>query len=242
MSTEQVPTYAGQVAVVTGTRTGLGRALAGHLLTNGAKVVGMSRGGPAIASPGYSHLQVDVGEDDQVRSAFVKVGREHKRLDILINSAAVLTSTHALVMPASRAEEMVRTNFLGVFFAAREAAKLMRRRRYGRIVNIGSMASTLEPIGDSVYAAMKAASMTLSGVLAKEFAGYGITVNTLAVSALETDMLEQLPRERLDAVVASLPIPRMATTDDIFNVVDFFASPASSYITAQTIFLAGVHR
>jgi 3-oxoacyl-[acyl-carrier protein] reductase len=136
---------------------------------------------------------------------------------------------------------MIRTNFLGSFFVSREAAKLMRKGRFGRIINIGSMAATLEPIGDSIYAAMKAASMTLAAVLAKEFAGYGITVNTLAVTALETDMLAQLPREKIDAVVAGLPIPRFATPDDIFNVVDFFASPESSYITAQTIFLGGVH-
>jgi 3-oxoacyl-[acyl-carrier protein] reductase len=95
----------------------------------------------------------------------------------------VLTSIHALVMPATSAEAMLRTNVLGVFLASREAAKLMRRGGYGRIVTIGSMASAMEPVGDSVYAATKAASMTLTGVLAKELAGYGITVNTLAVSA-----------------------------------------------------------
>ena len=83
--------------------------------------------------------------------------------------------------------------------------------------------------------------MTLTGVLAKELAGYGITVNTLAVSALETDMLRQLPRDQVDRVVAGLPLARMATPEDIFNVLDFFASPASSYVTAQSIFLGGVH-
>jgi 3-oxoacyl-[acyl-carrier protein] reductase len=83
--------------------------------------------------------------------------------------------------------------------------------------------------------------MTLTSVLAKEFAGYGITVNTVAVTALETDMLDQLPRGTVDMVVASLPIPRLATPDDILNVIDFFASPRSSYITAQTVFLGGVH-
>ena len=83
--------------------------------------------------------------------------------------------------------------------------------------------------------------MTLTGVLAKEFASYGITVNTLAVSALQTDMLDELPREKVDALLAALPLPRLATPDDVFNVVDFFASPVSSHITAQTLFLGGVH-
>jgi 3-oxoacyl-[acyl-carrier protein] reductase len=162
-------------------------------------------------------------------------------VDVLVNCAAVLTSIHAMLMPAERAEEMVRTNFLGGFYVSREAAKLMRKRKSGRIINIGSMAVALEPVGDSIYAATKAASMTLTGVLAKELASYEVTVNTVAVSALETDMLRQLPREQVDRVVAGLPLARMATLDDITNVIDFFASPASGYVTAQTIFLGGVH-
>jgi len=233
--------YAGTVVVVTGARKGLGRLIAGHFLDEGARVIGMSRGEATITHASYEHHAVDVGDDGAVRALFAKLARSHGKVDVVVNNAAVATSIHAMLMPAPRAEEMVRTNFLGGFFVSREAAKLMRKGKFGRIINIGSMAATLEPIGDSVYAATKAASMTLTAVLAKEFAGYGITVNTLAVTALETDMLDQLPREKVDAVVAGLPIPRFATAEDIFNVVDFFASPRSSYITAQTVFLGGVH-
>ena len=233
--------YQGMVVVVTGARKGLGRILADHFLDEGARVIGMSRGVASITHARYEHHAIDIGDDSVVRATFGKIARSHGKVDIVVNNAAVLTSIHAMLMPAPRAEEMVRTNFLGGFYVSREAAKLMRKRKFGRIINIGSMAATLEPIGDSVYAATKAASMTLTAVLAKEFAGYGITVNTLAVTALETDMLDQLPREKVDAVVAGLPIPRFATAEDIFNVVDFFASPQSSYITAQTVFLGGVH-
>jgi 3-oxoacyl-[acyl-carrier protein] reductase len=233
--------YAGRVAVVTGASRGLGADLCRHLLANGASVVGFSRGAAAMDHDGYRHLPVDVGDEAAVRDAVVEVGRMHGRLDILVNNAAVLTSIHALVMPAGDAEAMLRTNLLGTFLASREAAKLMRRHRYGRIVNIGSMAAAMEPVGDSVYAATKAATMTLAGVLAKELAGYGITVNTLAVSALETDMLRQLPRAQVDRVVAGLPLPRMATIEDITNVLDFFAAEASGYVTAQAVFLGGIH-
>lgn len=233
--------YPQSVVVVTGARKGLGRLIAGHFLDQGARVIGVSRGEATITDAKYEHHAVDVGYEGAVRALFATLARSHGTVDIVVNNAGVLTSIHAMLMPASRAEEMVRTNFLGGFFVSREAAKLMRKGKFGRIINIGSMAATLEPIGDSVYAATKAASMTLTAVLAKEFAGYGITVNTVAVTALETDMLDQLPREKVDAVVAGLPIPRLATPDDIFNVVDFFASPQSSYITAQTIFLGGLH-
>lgn len=233
--------YSDRVVVVTGARKGIGRMLADHFLAEGAQVIGMSRGDAAITHANYGHRSLDVGDNLAVRTAFAGISRTHGRVDIVINNAGVLTSVHALLMPASRAEEMVRTNFLGSFYVACEAAKLMRKGKFGRIINIGSMASVLEPIGDSIYAATKAASMTLTGVLAKEFASYGITVNTLAVSALQTDMLQQIPPDTMAAVLAELPLPRLATPDDVFNVVDFFASSESSHITSQTLFLGGAH-
>lgn len=239
--TPDAPRYADRVVVVTGASRGLGRLLVDYFLGQGAKVIGVSRGETDITHSGYEHHICDITDDRAVRDLFTAIARSHGRVDIVINNAAVLTSIHAMLMPAARAEEMVRTNLLGTLFVAREAAKVMRRRSFGRIIGIGSMASTLEPIGDSVYAATKAASMTMAGVLAKEFAGYGITVNTVAVTALETDMLRQLPRDKVSAVVANLPLPRFATPDDVFNVVDFLASARSSYITAQTVFLGGVH-
>jgi 3-oxoacyl-[acyl-carrier protein] reductase len=235
------PKYAGRVVVVTGTRKGLGQILAQYFLEQGAQVIGLSRGESSITHANYDHHRVDVGDALGVRAAFATIARVHGRVDIAINNAAVAASTHALLMPGPQAEEIVRTNFLGAFYVSRESAKLMRKGNFGRIINIGSVLSVLEPVGGSIYAAMKAASMTLTGVLAKEFAGYGITVNTLSVSALQTDMLDQLPREKADALLAGLPLPRLATPDDVLNVVDFFASPRSSYITAQTVFLGGIH-
>ena len=136
---------------------------------------------------------------------------------------------------------MVRTNLLGGFYVSCEAAKLMRKRGAGRIVNIGSIASALSPVGESVYAATKSAVISVTEVLAKEFAPYGITVNCVAVTALDTDMLGQLPGKTVGRLLASLPIPRLATPADVTNVVDFYASPASAYVTGQTLYLGGVH-
>jgi 3-oxoacyl-[acyl-carrier protein] reductase len=233
--------YGGKVVVVTGTRRGIGRSLAIHFLANGAKVWGISRGDSSIDDPGYGHLTADVGKSKEIQEAFSRIGKEAGRVDVLVNNAAVLTSQYAMIMPPANAQAMVDTNLLGTFYASREAAKLMRKAKRGRIINIGSMAASLEPMGDSIYAACKAGVSVLAAVMAKEFGPFNVTCNTLGITAIETDMLAQLPRDKIDAIVKALPVPRYATNDDIFNVVDFFASDRSSYVTAQTVFLGGIH-
>jgi 3-oxoacyl-[acyl-carrier protein] reductase len=234
--------YAGKLVLVTGASRGVGHMLVQHFLKHGAQVVGFSRNTESvITADGYHPMAVDVSDVDSVTRAFAAIRKTWGRLDIVLNNAAVLTSQYAMIMPASAAKSMLDTNLFGTFLVSREAAKLMRSGKWGRIVNIGSMAVSLEPIGDSMYAATKAAIATLANVMAKEFASFNITCNTLGITAIETDMLNQLPRDKIDAVIAGLPIPRYATAEDILNVVDFFASERSDYVTAQTVFLGGVN-
>lgn len=234
-------TYEGKVALVTGARRGVGQLIAEHFLAQGAQVVGFSRHADEAARERYLPLAVDVGDADSVAKGFETVRKTFGRVDIVVNNAAVLTSQYSMIMPAGAAQAMIDTNILGTFLVSREAAKLMRKTKWGRIINVGSMAVSLEPMGDSVYAATKAAVATLANVMAKEFAPMNVTCNTLGVTAYETDMLGQLPRDKVDEVVKGLPLPRFATADDILNVVDFFASERSGYVTAQTVFLGGVN-
>lgn len=234
--------YEGKIVLVTGARRGVGRLLAEHFLNQGAQVIGFSRHEDDEAQlPGYTPLAVDVGDPESVARGFEQVRKQFGRVDIVINNAAVLTSQYAMIMPAGAAKGMLDANILGTFLVSREAAKLMRKSKWGRIINIGSMAASLEPMGDSIYAATKAAIATLANVMAKEFAALNITCNTLGITAIATDMLGQLPKDKIDAVIAGLPLPRYATAEDIFNVVDFFASERSGYVTAQTVFLGGVN-
>lgn len=233
--------YAGKIVLVTGSRRGVGRSITDHFLKHGATVLGFAKGESNIDDPQYHHFQVDVGVPAEVQAAFGQIGRTVKSMHIVINNAAVLTSQYAMIMPPAAAQAMVNVNLLGAFMVSREAAKLMRKGKWGRIINIGSMAASLEPIGDSLYAATKAGLSTLANVMAKELGPLNVTCNTLGITAIDSDMLAQLPRDKIEAIIAQLPIARFAAAEDILNVIDFFASEDSSYITAQTIFLGGVN-
>ena len=233
--------YAGKLAVVTGSRRGVGRLIAEHFLQHGASVVGFALGTSTIEHSNYFHFQVDVGDPEAVQKGFSRVKKITDSVQIVVNNAAVLSSQYAMIMSPAAAQGMLNTNLMGAFMVSREASKLMRKAKWGRIINIGSMAASIEPIGDSMYAACKAGLSTLANVMAKELAPLNVTCNTLAVSAIKTDMLAQLPQDKVAQVIAGLPIPRFAGPDDILNVLDFLASERSSYITAQTIYLGGVN-
>lgn len=233
--------YDGKCVLVTGGSRGVGEMLVRHFLAEGASVVGVARGAAGVEHERYQHHQVDLADPGAITELFSRLRARSTTVDILVNNAAVLTSQYAMIMPAAAAKAMVDVNLLAPFLVSREAAKTMRKARWGRIINISSMAVSLEPEGDSVYAACKAGLTTLTRILAKEFAPLNVTCNTLGITAIDTDMLRQLPRDKIDAVIARLPLPRYATASDILNVIDFFASEQSSYVTAQTLYLGGVH-
>lgn len=231
--------------MVTGASRGVGLEIVKHFLQNDATVIGLSRGQSELKHDNYHHFSVDIGDAEAVAGCFRKeIGKQFKTLDIVVNNAAVLTSQYAMIMPIKNAMDMLQVNLMGVFMVSREAAKLMRKTQRGSIINIGSMAASLEPMGDSLYAATKAGIITLANVMAREFSNMNITCNTIGISAIETDMLHShtpVAQEKIKEIIANLPIPRMAKADDILNVIDFFAAERSSYITAQTIYLGGIH-
>ena len=180
---------------------------------------------------GFLHLQADVSDEPQVKSLFREIKRRYGRLDAAINNAAVASMSHFLLTPAASIEKMLSANVVGTFLVSREAAKLMRKRQYGRIVNFSSLAVPMRLAGQSAYAASKASVESLSQVMARELAEYGITVNVIGPSPIATDMLRGVPKDKIEQLIDSMAVKRLGTFTDVANVLDFFLRRESEAVT-----------
>ncbi len=230
----------GAVILITGTRKGIGRHLSEHYLENGCRVVGCSRKENGLIHSNYRHVCLDVADEKAVKQLFVEINKDLGRVDALINNAGIASMNHSLLTPGDTVQRLLDTNFTGTFLFCREAAKLMQRRKQGRIVNFVTVAVPLKLDGEAVYASSKAAVVTLTEILAREFAPYHITVNAIGPTPVRTDLIRSVPQEKLEAILDRQAIHRFGEYRDVSNVIDFFLRPESDFITGQILYLGGV--
>jgi 3-oxoacyl-[acyl-carrier protein] reductase len=228
------------VMLISGTRKGIGRHLAETYAGRGLHVIGCSRKPSDFVHPNYLHFCLDVNDEAAVKAMLTDIRQRYGRLDALINNAGIAALNHSLLTPLEAVRRVLETNVVGTFLLCREAARLMQKHKFGRIVNFSSVAVPLNLEGEAIYAASKAAVETLTRILGRELADSGITVNAVGPTALRTDLIGAVPQEKLEALLARQAIHRMAGFEDVVNVIDFFLRPESGLITGQVIYLGGV--
>jgi 3-oxoacyl-[acyl-carrier protein] reductase len=228
------------VTLITGTRKGIGRHLAEYYCDRGHIVYGCSRGEPEWTRDNYHHVVADVSDENQVKLLFAAIRREHGRLDNLLNNAGIASMNHSLLTPIDTVRKILETNVIGCFLFCREAAKLMKKNHYGRIVNFSTVAVPLKLEGEAAYVASKAAVEGLTNVLSREFADFGVTVNTLGPVPIDTDLIRAVPKKKIENLVRRQSINRLGRMEDVVNVIEFYLRAESEFVTGQNIYLGGV--
>lgn len=227
------------VTLITGTSKGIGKALKEHYQKQGHIVLGCSRT-YVDNEENYIHYTLDVTNENEVLYMFKDIKKRFNRIDNLINNVGIFDTNSALLTPLYVIKDIINTNYVSVFLCCREAAKLMKKNKYGRIVNFSSIAVPLYQSGNVGYVSSKSAVESLSIILSKEFLPYGITVNVIGPTLTETDMIADLTDEQKENLLQKTTLKKYSTYADIINVVDFYLKKESAFITGQRLYLGGI--
>jgi len=240
-----------QVALVTGGSRGIGKAIVQALARNGAKVAFVYRGSQqaaeelerevAAAGGAAKAWQADVSDPEAAKRVVAGVLAEWGRVDILVNNAGVIRDGLFIRMDAENWKTVLNTNLDGTFYFCRAVAEQMAlRQRFGRIINVSSVAADHVNAGQTNYAASKGAVNAFTRALAVELGSRNVTVNAVAPGFIETDMSEAVRNKAGDFIAKKLvPLRRLGKPEDIAGVVVFLASPAGAYVTGQVITVDG---
>mgnify|MGYP001313935639 CR=1 FL=1 len=222
--------------LITGANRGIGKGIAQSLLSSGFQILATSR---KIENFDFNHenltkASLDIGDTNAV-AEFQKVVEEFNP-SILINNAGITKDNLFLRMTEDDWNEVINTNLTGVFRVTKLVAKGMLKQRWGRVINISSIAGIMGNPGQTNYSASKAAVDAFTRSLAKELGSRNITVNSIAPGFIETDMTEGI----LDkSIIDKIPLKRAGTVEDVTSLVNFLCSDESNYITGQTLVVDG---
>jgi len=224
------------VMIVTGTSRGIGLGIARHFLGKEYIIEGCSRGAAAFDASAYTHTVVDVRDEDQVVAWIRSIDRRHQRIDVVVNNAgSAPAATPALMTSGAVLEDVLRTNAIGSYLVTREAARGMVARRFGRIINVSSMAVGLHEEGTAAYAASKSAIVEFTRIMAKEWAASGVTCNVIAPSMFSTQAVEALGEAVIARALQKLTVKRVVTMEEVCHVLEFLIHPLGGIITGQVI-------
>ena len=233
-----------RVALVTGGTRGIGRAISIELKNQGRKVVANYGGADDVAraftaETGIPAYKWDVGDHEACQEGVAKVEAEVGPVEILVNNAGITRDATLMNMSFDMWREVLRVNLGGCFNMAKATFPGMRQRRWGRIVNIGSINGQGGQYGQVNYAAAKSGIHGFTKALAQEGARAGVTVNALAPGYIDTDMVAAVPADVLEKIVSRIPVGRLGMAAEIARGVAFLCAEDSGFVTGSTLSING---
>ena len=235
----------GKIALVTGATRGIGRAVAEELVSKGAFVIGTAtseKGAESISA--YlggkgKGLVLNVADQASIDAVLEQIKQEFGDIDILVNNAGITRDNLLMRMKDEEWFDILQTNLSSVYHLSKAMLRTMMKKRFGRIINIGSVVGSMGNAGQTNYCAAKAGLIGFSKALAKEVASRGITVNVVAPGFIATDMTEVLSEELKNNLLTQIPAGRLGEPKDIAKAVAFLASEDASYINGTTLHVNG---
>ena len=235
----------GKIALVTGATRGIGKAIAEELVAKGAFVIGTAtseKGAEAISAylgENGKGLVLNVADAESIDAVLEQIKKEHGDIDILVNNAGITRDNLLMRMKDDEWFDIMQTNLTSVYRLSKAMLRSMMKKRFGRIITIGSVVGSMGNPGQTNYCAAKAGLIGFSKSLAQEVASRGITVNVVAPGFIGTDMTDALTEEQKAGILSNVPAGRLGEPKDIAKAVAFLASEDAGYVTGTTLHVNG---